>query len=60
MLEGYIADKFANKMFEKQAFQTVKIHAFTESLLICTLVYATMWTYLLPSMSRDFSGWGRH
>ena len=34
MFEGYIAGKFANKMFEKQVFQTIKIHALVGSLLM--------------------------
>lgn len=34
MFEGYIAGKFANKMFEKQVFQTIKSHALVGALLM--------------------------
>lgn len=34
MFEGYIAGKFANKMFEKEVFQTIKKHALVGALLM--------------------------
>ena len=34
MFEGYIAGKFANKMFEKDVFKIVKKHAFWGALLM--------------------------
>lgn len=34
MFEGYIAGKFANKMFEKEVFKIVKRHAFWGSLIM--------------------------
>lgn len=34
MFEGYIAGKFANKMFEKDVFKTIKRHAFWGALLM--------------------------
>lgn len=34
MFEGYIAGKFANKMFEKDVFKTIKKHAFWGALLM--------------------------
>lgn len=51
MFEGYIAAKFANKMFEKDVFKIVKKHAFWGALLMIlplwgfgTLIYiAVLW-----------------
>lgn len=34
MLEGYIASKFANKMFEKDIFRTIKKHAFWGAVIL--------------------------
>lgn len=34
MFEGYIAGKFANKIFEKEVFKTIKRHAFVGALLM--------------------------
>lgn len=34
MFEGFIAGKFANKMFEKDVFKTIKWHAFVGALLL--------------------------
>jgi hypothetical protein len=34
MFEGYIAGKFANKMFEKEVFRTIRNHALVGALLM--------------------------
>lgn len=43
MFEGYIAGKFANKMFEKDVFKIVKNHAMGGALIMLFPLFCLDW-----------------
>ena len=43
MFEGYIAGKFANKIFEKDVFKIVKRHAFWGALIMVFPLFGFDW-----------------
>lgn len=43
MIEGFIAGKLANKMFEKDVFKIVKRHAFWGALIIIHPLFGLVW-----------------